>query len=90
MFTVAFWRASAERAFKSVAQGALVALGASNTGPGNLFEANVGNVVGVAVTFGVVSLLTSISIGSITGDGPSLAPAAEAEVALAPLMNNPR
>lgn len=87
MFIKAFWQATFERVFKSVAQGALVALGTSNTGPGNLFEANVGNVAGIALGFGVVSLLTSISVGAITGDGPSLAPRAEAEVALAPLTN---
>jgi hypothetical protein len=80
MFTVAFWKAAAERAFKSAAQMVLLAIGASEAGPGNLFELDWQNVVGAGVFGVVISTLTSIVSASISdGKGPSLAPAAEIE-----------
>jgi hypothetical protein len=80
MFTLAFWKASFERALKTTAQAVVLALGASNTGPANLFELDWKNLVGFAAFGGLLSVLTSIvSVPLSEGNGPSLAPAAEIE-----------
>jgi len=80
MFSVAFWKASFERALKTTAQSVLLALGASDVGPANLFEADWQNLVGFAVSGAVLSVLSSIiSVPLSDGNGPSLAPAAEIE-----------
>jgi hypothetical protein len=69
MWTVDFWKDAAERALKTVAQ-ALVALIAADTT--NVLTADLGQLVGVSLGAGVVSLLTSIA-SSNYGDGtPSL------------------
>jgi len=80
MFSAAFWKASSERALKTAAQSLLVALGASTTGPANLFEADWQNLVGFAVSGAALSILSSLVSSPLSdGNGPSLAPAAEIE-----------
>jgi hypothetical protein len=69
MWAVGFWKDSAERAIKTVAQ-ALVALIAADTI--NVLAVDVGQLVGVSLGAGIVSLLTSIASANY-GDGtPSL------------------
>jgi len=69
MWAFGFWKDSAERAIKTVAQ-ALVALIAADTM--NVLAADVGQLVGVSLGAGIVSLLTSIASANY-GDGtPSL------------------
>lgn len=86
MFTVAFWKAAAERAIKSAAQAIIGAVVLSDTGPTNLFELDAKLAVGVAAGGAVLSVLTSIISAPISGAGPSLAPKAEVDAALAPLL----
>ena len=73
MFTILFWKATAERALKSAAQGAVTAWGAVTL-------TSVGEVVSVAqaagfaaLSMGVLSVLTSIASAKVGNDGPSLA-----------------
>jgi len=81
MFTVAFWKAAAERATKSAAQAAALVIGQDALDV-NLFDADWRNVAGVAAAAAVLSFLTSIGSASVGVKGsPSLAP--EAEVAAA-------
>ena len=76
MFTVAFWQATAERAIKTVAQGAAGALTATAV----FSDINWSVVFGTAVVAGIGSVLSSIaSIPLSGGGGPSLAPTAEIE-----------
>lgn len=80
MFTVAFWKASAERAAKTAAQMIGLTWFASDSGAGNLFDLDWEQIIGAAA-FGVVSSIV-FSIASIplsSGGGPSLQPAAEIE-----------
>lgn len=73
LFTKRFAREAVERATKSTAQGALVAIGASDAGPVNLFELTPGPVVGVALGMGLVSLLTSVGTAKIGPEGSASA-----------------
>jgi hypothetical protein len=73
MFTILFWKATAERALKSAAQGAVGAWGA-------VTFTSLGDVVTTAqacgyaaLSMGVLSVLTSIASARIGNDGPSLA-----------------
>lgn len=73
MFTILFWKATAERALKSAAQGAVTAWGAVTL-------TSVGEVVSVAQAAGfaalsmaVLSVLSSIASAKVGNDGPSLA-----------------
>ncbi len=80
MFTPAFLVAALERSIKSAAQAIILGIGASDTGPANLFEADLGTHVGFAVTGFVLSFLTSIvSFGVSPGGSPSLTPKAEVD-----------
>jgi|GEM_PF-3504162 len=60
IFTVAFWRDAAERAIKTAAQGVLIGIGASDSGPVDLFAFNLQRGVGFAAGGAFVSILTSI------------------------------
>lgn len=73
MFTILFWKATAERALKSAAQGAVTAWGAVTfTSLGEVVSA--AQAAGVAaLSMGVLSVLTSIGSARIGNDGPSLA-----------------
>jgi hypothetical protein len=72
MFTILFWKATAERAIKSAAQGAVLAWGTvTYTSVGELVSAT--QAVGyAAVSLAVLSVLTSIASAKIGNDGPSL------------------
>ncbi len=80
MFTLNFWRAASERALKTAAQTAIVALGADKLG--TLFAADFANVAGMAAGGALLSVLTSIATSAV-GDtpSPSLVPDAEADLA---------
>ena len=69
MFTIAFWKAAAERALKTFAQTAAAILVAAGTG---LLSADWVGVLSVAGMAAVVSLLTSIASGAATDGSPSL------------------
>lgn len=69
LYTLAFWAAAGERAVKTVAQTAASLLVAGGFG---LLDADWIAVASVSGMAGVVSLLTSIGSGVVTGDGPSL------------------
>ena len=78
MFTASFWKSAVERAIKTVAQ-ALVAViaGASF----DWFTADWQAVAGVALTAGVLSILTSIAGEGI---GPKGSPSVVAESIIPP------
>ena len=69
MFTKAFIIAAGERAIKTAAQIAVATITANATGLLDADWVAIGSVSGLAA---VVSVLTSIASGAITGDGPSL------------------
>ena len=71
--TLAFWKATGERAVKTVAQSAVALITANATGLLDVDYLGVASVAGLA---GVVSILTSIGSDAVTGSGPSLTPAA--------------
>lgn len=70
MFTATFWRSTAERAIKTIAQ-ALIAVLAATTF--DWFSADWKAIAGTALTAGVLSILSSIASSGI-GDrtSPSL------------------
>lgn len=72
MFTVLFWRATAERAIKSAAQGAAAAWGAVTfTSLGEVTSA--ASAMGyAALSMGVLSVLTSLASAQVGNAGPSL------------------
>lgn len=72
IFTVLFWKATAERAIKSAAQGAATAWGlATFTAFGEVIP--VAQATGLAaLSMGVLSVLTSLASAQIGNDGPSL------------------
>lgn len=71
MFTkLAFWKAAAERAVKTVAQSAVALITANATGLLDIDWVQLASVSGLA---GLISLLTSIGSDAFTHDGPSLA-----------------
>lgn len=57
MFTLIFWRDAAERAIKSAAQAAILALGGDVVSAWNI---DVKTVAGVAISGAALSLLTSL------------------------------
>ena len=68
MFTLAFWKATAERGVKTVAQSAAALLVGDGLGILTVDWVSVGSVAGLA---GVVSVLTSVGIGAATDGTPS-------------------
>ena len=70
MFTLAFWKAAAERAAKTAAQAAIVQL---VVGDGfNAFDADWGTAGGFAAGGAVMSLLFSLASSGFGSSGPSL------------------
>jgi hypothetical protein len=67
--SASFWKATAERAVKTVAQSAVALIAANATGLLDVDWVQLGSVAGLA---GLVSILTSIGSDAITGTGPSL------------------
>ena len=75
VFTVGFWRETAERAIKSAAQGVLMALGASDATPVDLFGLDVKVLVGAGFGMALLSVLTSVATKPLGHDkeSPSMA-----------------
>ena len=69
LWTVEFWRASAERALKTFAQALVAVLGAGATG---LLDVDWAQAFSVAALAAVLSLLTSVAASGVGGTGPSL------------------
>jgi len=73
VFTRVFWIQTIERAIKSAAQGALLAIGASEGF--NLFESDLSVTLGFALGAAVLSVLTSLVSAPISQKGtPSIVP----------------
>lgn len=75
VFTVGFWRETVERAIKSGAQGILLAIGASDATPVDLFHLDVRVLVGAGLGMGLLSVLTSVATKPLGHDkeSPSMA-----------------
>jgi hypothetical protein len=72
MWTTAFWKAAAERAFKSAAQ-AVILFWAVADEMFNLLDINLSETLGIAAGGFVLSILSSVASGTITSTpGPSL------------------
>lgn len=75
IWTAVFWKAAAERAVKSAAQGAILAgVGAAKF---NALHADWETIGGGALGMAALSLLTSLGSDVLTGTGPSLTNAEE-------------
>lgn len=70
IYTTAFWKAAAERAVKTAAQGALLSIGATSIAV-NAFAVDWPQVGGFALGAAALSILTSVGSGIATGGGPS-------------------
>jgi hypothetical protein len=70
LFRLAFWADAAERAIKTAAQVALVAIGQDAIGA-DLWGANLGNVAGLALGGAALSLLSSIASARVPGMSPA-------------------
>lgn len=80
MFQRAFWKATVERAIKTAAQAALLAIGAAEGF--DVFDLDWSRLVGFAGGGALLSVLTSIATSAVGGTpSPSLVPEAEAELA---------
>lgn len=74
MFTLLFWRETLERAIKTAAQSAILAIGAS-IAPVNVLALDIMVVLGFAGGGALLSLLTSLASGAVTGNKtPNLTP----------------
>lgn len=71
MFTLAFWKAAAERAVKSAAQGVIV-FWAVGDGMLNLWSIDPKETAGVAGGMLVLSLVMSLASAPFGNGGPSL------------------
>jgi len=69
MFTIEFWKAAGERAVWTFAQSAIATIGVGSIGFGDVNWIAVASVGGVAA---VISVLKSIIVNGVTGDGPSI------------------
>ena len=72
MWTVTFWKATAERAVATAAQSALLVLGADQV---NALEADWQNLAGFAAGGAVLAVLKALAAQFATGDGPGLSDA---------------
>ncbi|MDR6794355.1 hypothetical protein J2X12_002908 [Pseudarthrobacter oxydans] len=68
MFTLAFWKGTAERVVASTAGGALAAIGADSFG---VIQADWQGIASLALGAGVISLLKALAAGAKDGN-PSL------------------
>lgn len=69
MFTLAFWKAAFERALWTFAQALIAVIGVGAVGFGDIDWLAAASIGGVAA---VVSILKSIIVNGVTGDGPSI------------------
>lgn len=63
--TLAFWKATAERAFKTAAQTLLLLIGAGTVG---ITELNWPELLGLTGTAALLSVLTSVASGATDGN----------------------
>ena len=70
IYTAAFWKAAAERAVKTAAQSAILAVGADSFAA-NALTFDWVQMGGFALGGLVLSILTSVASGITTGGGPS-------------------
>jgi len=72
MYTAIFWKETAERAVKSVVQALIVVLTLS--GPLDVFSVDWKGILGVALSSGLVSILTSLASSKVGSnpDSPSV------------------
>jgi hypothetical protein len=70
MYTLPFWAAAAERALKTLAQTLVALIGANAV---SVMELDWPQMLGVAATAAVVSVLTSVASAPFGNNGPSLA-----------------
>lgn len=70
IWTKRFWKATAERAIKSAAQGVVLLVGADVVFDALDFDWE--RAGGVALGAAALSVLTSLASSAISGDGPSL------------------
>lgn len=69
MWTLAFWKATAERAISTAAQSAILVFGADQV---NALDADWKTVAGFALGGAVLSALKSLAVNAATGDGPGV------------------
>src|SRR5437868_6680567 len=69
MFTKKFWKATAERAVKTLAQSAIATATAAGTGLVDTDWVGIASTAGMAT---VLSVLSSVASSGTNGDGPSL------------------
>ena len=69
MFTSAFWRATAERALRTIAQTAAALVGVDVAT--SVIDIDWQYVAGVSATAGVLSILTSVAAARVGEPGPS-------------------
>lgn len=69
MFTLAFWKSALERALWTFAQALIAVIGVGAVGFGGVDWLGAASISGVAA---VVSILKSIIVNGVTGDGPSI------------------
>ena len=69
IWQAAFWKATAERAIKSFAQGAIVAIGGNAV---SAWDLDYVGISGTGLSMALLSVLTSVASDITTGDGPSL------------------
>jgi hypothetical protein len=81
MFTAQFWKASAERAVKTLAQTLIAILAVGQT---TVLSVDWQQAAAVAATATLLSLLTSIASGSVGNYGPSLV----SEAVLPPVVDH--
>lgn len=86
MWTVMFWRATAERAIKSFCQALVLALGADATG---VIDAEWGDALTAAAGMAVLSVLTSIISGFVPTDGEVRTPSLVRTTARPPWRRRP-
>lgn len=69
MFSLAFWKASAERAISTAAQVFIATVGVGAIGFGDVDWVSVLSISGVAA---LLSVVKSVAVNGLTGTGPSV------------------
>lgn len=70
MYDIRFWKAAGERAIKTLAQTLVALIGANAV---SVMELDWAQMIGVAATATILSVLTSIASANFGNTGPSLA-----------------
>ncbi|MER7813742.1 holin [Streptomyces sp. NPDC006798] len=69
MFTMAFWRATGERAVRTFAQGTLGAVSADQLG---ILDVDWGQAAGVGALAAVLAVLTAVAASGTASQGPGV------------------